>query len=221
MAWFRLGIAIGILTVFSSCGSSASAQAQNENVFDENAAYELAQFHKASLWASRAPNSLSWTKTVLAVVSARMSDLDQARDKEVFCPGYSAASLSHRKICWLRLVGGIVEFESSFRADEPPFHEGGGNYSVGLMALSKGECPNAPTEKELLNPVQNLICGVNRMAALIARGNSIENPDNRGASAYWSTLRPAHKRWDPVRQRWLNLGKKALIVARTRTFRNY
>lgn len=182
---------------------------------------ELAYFHRASLWAPRVKTSLPWTRTVLSVVRARIKDLEHARDIEQFCPGYSSATSSQREICWLRLVGGVVEFESSFQPDEPPFHEGNGVYSVGLMALSAGECPNAPTQKALMNAVENLICGVNKMAYLVGRGKAIAGPRNEGASAYWSTLRPAHKKWDPVRQRWLYLGKKELIVARTRVFKEF
>jgi hypothetical protein len=167
------------------------------------------------------PRSLAWTRTVVEIVRARLREFEQARDVNEFCPGYADATLAQREVCWLRLVGGVVEFESSFRPDEPPFNEGHGVYSVGLLALSTGECPNAPTQKALMDPVQNLICGVNKMAFLIRRGHAIDNPAHSGASAYWSTLRPPHKVWDPQRQRWLNLGKKDQIIARTRSYRKF
>ncbi len=182
---------------------------------------EFNHFHKASLWAQQVAKSQSWTGAVISVVKHRLRDFEQARDKESFCPGYHKATEEQREICWLRLVGGVVEFESSFQADEPPFNEGNGSYSVGLLALSTGECQNAPTVRALRDPVRNLICGVNKMAALIAKGHAIDGPENIGAGAYWSTLRPAHRHWDPMRKRWLNLGKKAQIIARTREYKNF
>ena len=178
-------------------------------------------FHQASLWSRVVKNSLPWTRTVILVVRARIRDLEQARDVESFCPGYRSATPAQREVCWLRLVGGIVEFESSFRPDEPPFYEGNGIYSVGLLALSTGECPNAPTQKALMDPVQNLICGVNKMAFLISRGKSIDSPEHRGASAYWSTLRSPYKVWDKHRQRWLYLGKKDQIIERTKKYKSF
>ncbi|MGZ3650348.1 MAG: hypothetical protein ACXWSC_04100, partial [Bdellovibrionota bacterium] len=147
-------------------------------------------------------------------------DFDEAHDVEEFCPGYREASQSQREVCWLRLVGSIVEFESSFQPNEKPFYEGHGVYSVGLLALSTGECPNALTTKLLQDPVRNLICGVNKMAMLVARGHCIDSPDHVGASAYWSTLRPAHKAQLPD-GRWVVLGKKTQIISRTRVYREF
>ena len=92
---------------------------------------------------------------------------------------------------------------------------------MGLLALSPGECPNAPSVRALMNPVQNLACGVNKLADLIARGRAIDNARFSGASGYWSTLRPAHKVWDKRRKRYLYLGKKREIAVRTRLFRSF
>lgn len=177
-------------------------------------------FHQAALWA-HIPHTEAWTQAVVRVIDHRLDEFEAARDKESFCPGYARASRAQREVCWLRLVGGIVEFESGFRPDEPPFNEGNGVYSVGLMALSTGECPNAPTRKALMNPVANLICGVNKMAALIGNAGAIATSEHGGAAAYWSTLRPAHKVWDPRLRRYLHLGKRTEIMERTRGYRNY
>jgi hypothetical protein len=177
-------------------------------------------FHHASLWAHPVSNSLSWTKTVIAIVRMRQHDFEKANDVETFCPGYAAASRAQKEICWLRLVGGVVEFESSFQPDEKPFYEGHGVYSVGLLALSTGECPNAPGTQDLMDPVKNLVCGVNKMAFLIARGHAIDDPEHNGADAYWSTLRPAHKQQLPD-GRWVMIGKKDEIIARTKLFKQF
>jgi hypothetical protein len=58
------------------------------------------------------------------------------------------------------------------------------------------------------------------MAALIARDGYLDGPENRrGAASYWSTLRAPYKRWDPSRNRYLNLGYKNQIIPLTRVFR--
>lgn len=181
----------------------------------------LSYYHRASLWGGSVANSIAWTQTVLTIIRARMSDFEAARDVESFCPDYAGASRAQREVCWLRLIGGVVEFESSFQPSEKPFYEGNGIYSVGLLALSTGECANAPTQEQLMDPVKNLICGVNKMASLIARGRAIYNPEHDGASAYWSTLRPPHRVYDEDRERWLNLGKRNEIIQRTRLYRQF
>ncbi len=148
-----------------------------------------------------------------------MQELERARDVEVFCPGYGKASANQRASCWLLLVAAITKFESSFKPDTS-FREPDGNYSVGLLALSPGECPNAPTMQSLKSAIPNLICGTNKMANLIGRDGFIDGPDpRRGAARYWSTLRAPYKRWDPTRNRYLNLGKRNLIVPLVRGFR--
>lgn len=175
-------------------------------------------YHKGALWKHVA-GSESWTNAVLAIVQARRFDFEQARDIETFCPGYLTATQAQRDICWLRIVGSIVEFESSFRPAARPFCEGDGVYSVGLMALSTGECPNAMTIPEMMDPVKNLTCGVERMARLIKRDHVISE-NNLGASAYWSTLRKPYTARLPD-GRVFNLGKRDKVIARTKLFNRF
>ncbi|MGZ6404340.1 MAG: hypothetical protein ACXWTJ_22990, partial [Bdellovibrionota bacterium] len=178
-----------------------------------------AYYQRASMWHN-VPQSDSWTAAVLAVVQARRHDFEQARDVEAFCPGYAKATEAQRDVCWLRLVGSVVEFESSFKPHERPFCEGNGVYSVGLMALSTGECPDAMTTEQLQDPVANLTCGVNRMAKLIQRDHYIENADDSGACAYWSTLRAPHKA-KLADGRVVTLGKRDEVIARTKQFNKF
>ena len=102
--------------------------------------------------------------------------------------------------------------------------------SIGLLALSAGECPNAKSPSELKDPNKNLFCGVNRMASLIARdslidGSQIRNGEEvgqaKGASAYWSTLKPRHKKFNKRTGKWFQkIGFKAEICAITRNYKN-
>lgn len=148
-----------------------------------------------------------------------MSELERARDVETFCPGYRQASAAQKHNCWLLLVAAIAKFESAFNP-ATSFREPDGNYSVGLLALSPGECSNAPTMKALMSAVPNLVCGVGKMAALVGRHGYIDGPESgRGASRYWSTLRAPYRRWDPTRNRYLNLGKRNLIIPLVRGYR--
>jgi hypothetical protein len=154
-----------------------------------------------------------WTNTVRSIVRARFSDFLKARDASYFCPGFSKASRAEQENCFIAIVAAIAKFECNFRPDLS-FREPNGNLSVGLLMLSAGECSNAPTAEKLKNPQQNLICGTNKMAHLIARDKAISGtPGSYGAAAYWSTLR------NPYRSGKYKLGKKGLIQQITRNYR--
>jgi len=177
-----------------------------------------------------APARKPWTAAVLSVVRARMSEFDRAADADTFCPGYTKAALHERENCWLMLVSGVSQHESNFKTGDS-FTEGNGQDSVGLLALSAGECPNAMTAKALTNPIQNLICGTNIMARLVGMHGIIDgsnvNPKTgkditkaKGASAYWSTLRPAYRVYHPGKDRWLNVGHKLKVMVHTKRYKN-
>lgn len=164
-------------------------------------------------------NRTVWSNTVRTVAYARLAQFEKARDKEVFCPGYAQANIQQRLNCWVMLVAAISKFESAF-APADSFREPDGNYSVGLLALSPRECPNAHSIEALKNPIENLICGTNKMARLIDRDGFIDGPPQaRGAARYWSTLRAPYQRWDPSRKRSLNLGKKQQILPLVRGYK--
>lgn len=152
------------------------------------------------------PAAQAWNNAVLGVVRANIAKFEKARDREVFCPGYSTATDAQRLTCWVRLVSAMVQYESAFNQNAN-FSEPGGGTSVGLMMMSAGECPNAPTVAALKNGVENLKCGTARMAMLIARDGYVTAPNNvRGAAAYWSVLRAPYTNYG------LKLGKKPEIL---------
>ncbi|NDF15729.1 hypothetical protein EB061_10470 [bacterium] len=162
---------------------------------------------------SHLANTESWTRAVHEVVTANFAKFDAARDRETFCPGYSSADSSRKETCWVRLVSAVVKYESNFNPTDA-YRESSGQWSVGLLQLSPGECKNAPTMNALKNAEQNLICGARKMADLIARYGSITTPDNtHGAAAYWSTLRA------PYVSHGLRLGKKKEVAAISRQYR--
>lgn len=168
--------------------------------------------HAATPW-SRKAQTFAWTKTVAAIVKARLTTLDRARDVSTFCPGYVVAARPYRELCWLKLVGAVAQFESRFEPANT-FREPNGVMSVGLLQLSPNECPNAPTLNDLKDPVRNLACGVDIMANLIGRDGYVDGPaSRRGAAAYWSTLR------EPYTMSGYKLGKKPQIIQMTKTYR--
>jgi hypothetical protein len=170
--------------------------------------------YAAAPWA-HVEGTVRWTDTVLDLIGRLLPKLEMAQDKEIFCPGYKKANATQREHCWLRVVGAVTKFESSFQPHDA-FKEPDGNWSVGLLALSPGECPNAPTLESLKNPTKNLACGFAKMANLIARDGWIDGPvGKRGAAAYWSVLRK------PYTYQGYKLGKKDLILPITAKYRIY
>ncbi len=143
---------------------------------------------------------------MLSIVRKNFAKFELARDRESFCPGYTQANRTQRETCWVRLVSAVVKYESNFNP-ATMYREPAGQWSVGLMQLSPNECKNAPTLENLKNPVENLICGTQKMADLIERYGYVTTPDNKhGAAAYWSTLRA------PYTQYGLNLGKRTEVI---------
>lgn len=201
-----------VIRISVSCLVAAAIMLMAEYAFASRG--DTDKLLNAATWAA-IDNTDSWTRATIQSISNHMSELEKARDISDFCPGYSRARKRERFACWLRLVGGVVRYESNYKPDDL-FREPNGSYSVGLMALSPNECNNAPTIRSLKKAVPNLVCGINMMAELIARDGFIDGPKSaRGAATYWSTLR------EPYSYGHMKLGKKDKISALTRTYREY
>jgi hypothetical protein len=171
-------------------------------------------YYASALWASQ-PNSQSWTNAAIGAIRLELPKLETARDIDSFCPQYESASRRHREICWLRLISGLAKFESSFNP-ALSFKEPNGILSVGLLQISDGECVLASGTPDLRNPVSNIKCGIAIMAKLINEDREIDGPPwARGASAYWSTLRPAYQFLGML------LGKKSQVRPLTETYSEY
>lgn len=140
------------------------------------------------------PERQRWTAAALAAIRANWSKLQNGRDVESFCPGYSRASLAEKENCWLVIVGALVRRESNFKPGTV-YGEGAPLYynSVGLLQLSQNprarECTpeGARSENDLKNPELNLRCGIRILARLVGSRGRIAG--RAGAGAYWSVLR--------------------------------
>jgi hypothetical protein len=209
------------------------ARSHYERVYTKVEAYKLSptrseqeelsdeqRLYSAALW-SKTPEGNYWTSLVISATREHLNKLEKARDINDWCPGYWQASEHQREVCWLRLFGGLVKFESSFKGDTK-FHEGGGVWSIGLMALSPKECKGYETEELLKKPLFNLRCGIGKFANLVERDGYIDGPESgRGAAAYWSTLRQPYTKPRPNGDGHYKLGKKYEIKVFTTVFRDY
>jgi hypothetical protein len=175
---------------------------------------EMASFYSAAVW-SKATNAKLWTDAALAQIRANFNRFERARDVDDFCPNYRDSSEHLKQVCWLRLIGALTKYESSFKQEEG-FVEPDGAMSIGLMALSPDECSVSPTKRLLKDGILNLSCGIDKMAHLIERDGFINGPKSgRGAAAYWSVLRDAYEHGK------YKLGKSEKIRELTRAYRDY
>jgi hypothetical protein len=171
-------------------------------------------YYAAALWVSQ-PHSQAWTNAAILAIRVELPKLETARDIDSFCPQYESASRRHREICWLRLISGLAKFESSFNP-VLSFKEPNGGTSVGLLQVSNGECVLVSGPPDLRNPVANIKCGIAIMAKLINEDHEIDGPPwARGASAYWSTLRPAYQFLGML------LGKKSHVMTLTGNYSEF
>lgn len=160
-----------------------------------------------------------WTEAVRNVVRVHLAQFERAADRNEFCPGYDEANRHERVNCWVMLVAAVSFYESDFLPGTK-YLESNGKYSVGLLALTAGECPMARDVQMLQDPVLNLTCGTAIMARAIGRDGYVNGPaERRGAAAYWSSLRNPYRQWSERHQRYLSLGKKPLILPMVRGYR--
>jgi hypothetical protein len=169
-------------------------------------------YHRIAPW-SRVPGSMLWTRQAVESIQAHMTSLNRARDINEFCPGYtrSTTTESQHIACWIRILGGIMEKESGFRTNDSLI-ENSGEASVGLLAMSAGQCPNAPSSRALKNPVKNIDCAVNVMAYWIHRDGYISGPRNQGAARNWSCLQKPHKVYVRSIRKKVRVGFKQEII---------
>lgn len=207
----RMTAALLLLTTMSlGCGPASEANTGEGKTASTPPA--PGSLHSTTIW-SHVLSSGSWTAVALQLIREKMPSLEKARDVAQFCPDYAQATRIQKEVCWLRIIGGIVKFESGFRPGEM-YRERNGVYSIGLMSLSPGECSNAPRTADLKDPIRNLICGVNMMSSLIARDGYLDGPKGqRGAGTYWSVIRR------PYSVGHARHGRKEQIIQLTKVYR--
>jgi hypothetical protein len=141
-------------------------------------------------------NGAEWTRFLLTALARSRLPTFEPEDIDVFWTRYSAADDAGRQQFWLMLISAVARKESDFDPncvfrEPPPLNQA----SIGLMQLSLTDnsygC-NFPDEKTIKDPARNLACAVRILERLVGRDNRIGGDAthrNKGAAAYWSTLR--------------------------------
>lgn len=153
-----------------------------------------------SIWPDKA-----WQSYVLESVA----NMPHAKDEKEFCP----QGLTQRN--WVHLLGAIVKYESNFRPAYE-YKEAFKNtccneyvISTGLFQVSyESSWAVRPKTKheELKNPYVNINIAVDLIKRYVARDGVLANHSGenwRGASRYWSVMRPKHKRTINGKEIWL------------------
>ena len=149
-------------------------------------------------WDGETPHARDWSRVVMDALEQHGAELLACVPSDIrdFCPAFPDDK-ARRARFWLYLLSCIAEFESSFKPNET-FRESNGEISAGLLQLSFGNAGpyscDFSTEQDVLDPAKNLSCGVLIMQKLVVEDNVISGGNNKGASRYWSTLRPNHAR---------------------------
>lgn len=179
----------------------------------------IEMYHQIAPW-SKVSGSMLWTRQAVESIRIKMAALNEARDINDFCPGYTKASTTESQhiACWIRIVGGVMQKESSFITHDS-LTENSGEESVGLMAMSPGQCPNASSIKALKDPIKNIECAINVMARLIARDHyiSVQVKTKRGsrwagAAGNWSCLRTPYTVYVRAARKKVRVGFKQDII---------
>jgi hypothetical protein len=149
-------------------------------------------------WDGRTPQAADWSRFVMDALEQHGAELLACVPSDIrdFCPAFPDDK-ARRARFWLFLLSSIAEFESSFKPNET-FTESDGEVSAGLLQLSFANAGpyscDFRTEQDVLDPAKNLSCGVRIMQKLVVQDKVIAGGANKGASRYWSTLRPNHAR---------------------------
>jgi len=204
-------LALILTTVLSACTSSYAGPVA--------APIDPASMHGAAVW-SKMPNSLPWTVATIQLIRKNKQLLDTAQDIESFCEDYSQSTPHLQEICWLRIIGAVVQFESDFNPNLG-FQENDGNVSVGLLQMSPSECPESNSTAALRDPQRNLRCGINKMARMINHYGQISGEHNIGAAKTWSVLREPYKAYVKSLGKYVWLGRKDRIIELSSSYSNY
>ena len=150
-------------------------------------------------WDSKTPHAADWSRFVVDALEQHGAELLACVPSDIrdFCPAFPGDK-ARRARFWLFLLSCIAEFENSSFNPDDKFTEATGEISAGLLQLSIGDRRNYScdftTEQDVLDPAKNLSCGVRIMQKLVVQDNVISGGADKGASRYWSTLRPNRTR---------------------------
>ena len=144
----------------------------------------------------------TWTRAAENAVAATSLPDQVPRDIRKFCARYSELRSDSRIMFWAGLLSAMAKYESSFNP-ETAFTEtlrdshGNNVISRGLLQISiesanqdRYAC-KAAAAKDLHDPVINLSCGAQILAAWVEADGAVTSTDGDivGGARYWSVLR--------------------------------
>jgi hypothetical protein len=152
------------------------------------------------------PEAKLWSEYSYRVINQYFDELDKARDVHLFCPKYHELERDDRIMVWADIMAGISYWETGWDPKNRTL-EGGVDditqkptYSEGLLQLSYVDVESNPycifdfrkdetlsvedLHRSILNPYNNLYCGIRTMADLIRDNKFIVVPKD----GYWSTI---------------------------------
>lgn len=162
-------------------------------------------------WETKHPTNATWTKITVAAIEKHFQKLNLAEDTELFCPEYTFLKDETKKLFWSEFVSSMAFYESGWNPYSQLTEISLGKDSVtgkivtseGLLQLSYGDTKwakwcnfnweednkNNPTVTTILNPKNNLECGIGILANQIKKHHKIVIEKR----AYWSILKINHK----------------------------
>ena len=146
-------------------------------------------------------------KTSFLNILIDKDDLD-----ELECSGYNDASVEEKSDFWIVFFSALARAESGFN-EKARSAFSRGHRSFGLLQLSKSiaktQCGITPTESSVINPKDNLICGLKLMAWQLNGGPTLSGKKLR-SDLEGQIFGKYIFQWGPLRQNDRR-GRKLLI----------
>jgi hypothetical protein len=152
-------------------------------------------------WDGKHSQAKAWTETLLAELDKTKLMSNMPTDILDYCPNYSRASASERRVFWANLFAIIVKYECSFNPLSSSVDVGvAGNkdtYSVGLFQMSVVDQKNYRlslgfTYDDLLDGSKNIQLAIPIASHLITQDNRIGGKvagNWKGMARYWAVMR--------------------------------
>ncbi len=163
-----------------------------------------------------------WSRATISAINSQRHDLSDLvpADIQHWCPAYASNPEQLRDAFWVGVISALVRHESRY----DPRAIGGGGLYHGLLQILPAtarhyEC-SATSGQALLNPEENLACGVRIMSRTILRDGVIAQYDGRwrGIAADWGPMSNSDKRAEMAEwtrsQRYCTLSTDVRIAAR-------
>ena len=193
-------------------------QAELLSVAPQLPAYTISDRFPIAWENSNHPERTLWSEYAYSVINQYFDQLDQAEDTPDFCRNYKALDRDQKITVWTQIFAGISYWETGWdplnrTLEGPDLDEITGEKPVseGLLQLSYADMNNyqdletgasyctftwdkdrilpvSDIHRSILNPYNNLYCGIRIMADSIVSNHSKDGKKRVVYNGYWSTL---------------------------------